>query len=87
MPGYSVSTMGCQPSALPARSRQWYRSGMADSDPSFFDEIDEAAEIAPDAEGLAQLDAGKGVPHAEVSAWMETWGTPDERPAPASWFK
>jgi len=35
-----------------------------------FDEIDEAAEAAADAEGLAQLDAGEGVPHAEVAAWL-----------------
>jgi hypothetical protein len=52
-----------------------------------FDEIDEAAEAAADAEGLAQLDAGEGVPHAEVAAWLETWGTPGEKPAPRSWFK
>ena len=53
--------------------------------PSFFDEIDEDAEALADAEGLAQLEAGKGIPHAEVATWLETWGTPDERPAPASW--
>ena len=60
---------------------------MANPESSFFDEIDEVAEAAADAEGLAQLDAGKGIPHAEVSAWLDTWGTPDEKPAPASWFK
>ena len=60
---------------------------MAEPDPSFFDEIDEAAEIAADAKGLAELDAGLGVPHEEVRAWLETWGTPDEAPPPARWFK
>ena len=60
---------------------------MATPDTSFFDEIDEDAEAAADAEGLAQLDAGKGVDHAEVVAWLDTWGTPDEKPAPASWFE
>jgi predicted transcriptional regulator len=60
---------------------------MTTPEPSFFDEIDEAAEAAADAEGIEQLDAGKGVPHAEVAAWLDTWGTPDEKPAPASWFK
>jgi predicted transcriptional regulator len=60
---------------------------MAEPEPSFFDEIDEVAEAAADAVGLAQLAAGTGVPHAEVSAWLDTWGTPDEKPAPASWFK
>jgi predicted transcriptional regulator len=56
-------------------------------DPSFFDEIDADAEVAADAEGLAELDAGKGVSHAEVTAWLESWGTPEEKPAPAEWFK
>jgi predicted transcriptional regulator len=60
---------------------------MADTDPSFFDEIDEAAETAADQEGLAQLEAGLGVPHAEVAEWLDTWGKPDEKPAPTSWFK
>ena len=54
---------------------------------SFFDEIDQDAEAAADVEGLAQLDAGGGIPHAEVAAWLDTWGTPDEKPAPASWRK
>ena len=60
---------------------------MATPETSFFDEIDEAAEAAADAEGLAQLNAGKGIAHAEVAAWLDTWGTPDEKPAPASWLK
>ena len=60
---------------------------MTKPEQSFFDEIDEAAEAAADAEGIKQLDAGKGVPHAEVAAWLDTWGPPDEKPAPASWFK
>jgi predicted transcriptional regulator len=66
--------------------------GVAKSEPFFdeideIDEIDESAEAAADAEGLAQLDAGKGISHAEVSAWLETWGTPDEKPVPDSWLK
>ncbi len=40
---------------------------MPDTDPSFFDEIDEAAEAAADAEGLAEFDAGEGVPHEDVA--------------------
>ena len=60
---------------------------MPSQDPSFYDEIDENAEASADAEGLAQLDAGKGVPHSQVSAWLDTWGKPDEEPAPASWSK
>jgi predicted transcriptional regulator len=57
---------------------------MAKPEPSFFDE---AAERAADAAGLAELDAGKGVLQAEVSAWLHTWGAPEEQPTPASWFK
>jgi len=58
---------------------------MAEADPSFFDEIDEAAEAAADAEGLAQLDAGEGVAHEDIVEWLKTWGTPQEQPAPAKW--
>jgi len=57
------------------------------SEPSIFDEIDDKAEAEADAEGLADIEAGRVVPHAEISAWLDTWGTPDEKPAPASWFK
>ena len=60
---------------------------MANPDPSFFDEIDEAAEMAADAEALAEMDLKGGVPHEEVVAWLDTWGMPNEAPPPASWFK
>jgi len=60
---------------------------MATPDPSFFDEIDEDAEAAADAKGLAHLDEGEGIAHAEVAEWLDTWGTLDEKPAPASWRK
>jgi predicted transcriptional regulator len=56
-------------------------------EPSIFDQVDDESEAAADAEGLADLAAGRVVPHAEVAAWLETWGTPDEKPALASWFK
>jgi predicted transcriptional regulator len=56
-------------------------------EPSIFDETDQAAEDAADAEALADIEAGRVVPHAEVAAWLDTWGTPDEKPAPAEWFK
>lgn len=56
-------------------------------EPSIFDEMDIASEEAADAEGLADIAAGRVVSHAEVSAWLETWGTPDEKPMPASWLK
>ena len=58
-----------------------------DAEPSIFDEIDATAGEAADAEGLADIAAGRVVPHAEVSAWLDTWGTQDEKPMPASWLK
>ena len=57
------------------------------SEPSLFDEIDLAAEAVADAEALADIAAGRVAPHAEVEAWLKTWGTPDEKPVPAHWFK
>lgn len=56
-------------------------------EPSIFDEIDQAAEDAADAEGWADAEAGRLVPHEEVAAWLDTWGTPDSRPTPRSWFE
>jgi len=56
-------------------------------EPSIFDQVDDESAAAADSEGLADLAAGRVVPHAEVAAWLETWGAPDEKPAPASWFK
>lgn len=56
-------------------------------EPSIFDDIDQAAEDAADVEGLADADAGRTVPHAEVAAWLDTWGTPASEPAPDSWRK
>lgn len=54
---------------------------------SILDEIDDAAEAAADAEGLADIEAGRVVPHAEVAAWLDTWGTPEEAPMLKSWLK
>lgn len=31
---------------------------------------------------MASLDKGNGVPHARVKDWIESWGTPSERPMP-----
>lgn len=57
------------------------------AEPSIFDEIDKTAGEAADAEGVADIAAGRVVSHAEVSAWLDTWGTPEEKPMPASWLK
>jgi len=50
-------------------------------------ELDDEAEAAADAERLSDIEAGRVVPHEEVAAWLDTWGTPDERPALTSWLK
>ena len=36
---------------------------------------------------LADIEAGRVVPHAEVADWLKTWGTADERPMPPEWLK
>lgn len=56
-------------------------------DPSLFDAADDEADARADAEAMADIAAGRIVPHAEVAAWLDTWGTPDETPAPPHWFK
>ncbi len=57
------------------------------SEPSLLDDIDDEAEAAADAEGLADIAAGRVVPHDEVARWLDTWGTPDETPPPKSWSR
>jgi len=59
---------------------------MSSVEPSLLDEIADA-DSAADAEGLADIAAGRVVPHAEVAAWLKTWGTADEQPPPRSWLK
>lgn len=56
-------------------------------EPSLFDEPDDESETAAVAEGLADIEAGRVVPHEEVKRWLDTWGKPGERPAPTKWFK
>ena len=41
-------------------------------------------QIAGIKQALASLDRGEGVPHEAVKAWVESWGTEDERPMPES---
>ena len=42
----------------------------------------EEAHIADVEAGMAELNAGKGIDHQEVAAWLETWGTPRETDPP-----
>jgi predicted transcriptional regulator len=60
---------------------------MAEPEASLFDTPDAAADELAVREGEADADAGRVVPHEEVAAWLATWGTPEEQPPPASWFK
>ena len=60
---------------------------MAKTEPSIFDVVDEADEARREAEALADIAAGRVIPNDEVCAWLETWGTPGEKPAPKAWFK
>jgi predicted transcriptional regulator len=48
---------------------------------------DEEADARRYDQALADIEAGRLIPNDEICAWLETWGTPDEKPAPASWFK
>lgn len=56
-------------------------------EPSLFEPADDEADARADAEALADIEAGRVVPDAEVAAWLDTWGTPDEAPAPRHWFR
>lgn len=57
------------------------------NDRSIFEEEDEEAIAASIERARAQARAGKGVPHSEVVKWLDAWGTPEEGPPPAEWFK
>ena len=50
---------------------------------SIFDEIDIDADMAADAEGLADLDAGRVISHEAMKAWLLSWGTAEELPPPS----
>lgn len=50
--------------------------------PSIFDEDNQAAIGAADAEGLADLEAGRTVSWEAVERWLQSWGTPEPLPPP-----
>ena len=52
------------------------------AEPSIFEDDDVVAEAAADAEGLADLDAGRVISHERMKAWLLSWGTPEETPPP-----
>jgi predicted transcriptional regulator len=45
-------------------------------------DLDEDAETAADAQGLADLEAGRAVSGDAVKRWLRSWGTPDRSPTP-----
>jgi predicted transcriptional regulator len=55
-------------------------------EPSIFERDDEA-DAQRYAQAMADIEAGRLIPNDEVTEWLKSWGTPDEKPAPASWFK
>jgi predicted transcriptional regulator len=56
-------------------------------EPSIFEQIDEEADARRYAEAMADIAAGHVIPNEDVCTWLETWGRPEEQPAPKSWFK
>lgn len=36
---------------------------------------------------LADIEAGRVIPHEQVSEWLKTWGSSDEKPMPPEWLK
>ena len=61
----------------------WFGALPQDAEPL---ETPEAIEAAI-AEARADIAAGRGIPHAQVAAWLATWGTSDYKPMPAEWLK
>ncbi|WP_174301853.1 CopG family transcriptional regulator [Caulobacter sp. S45] len=55
---------------------------MAQPEPSFCDDVDADAEAAADAEGLADIEAGRTVSGEAVVRWIRSWFTDDELPTP-----
>jgi len=50
---------------------------------AIFDDLDEAAEAAADAQAIAEIEAGQFVSHEAVEAWLLSWGTPNKLPPPS----
>ena len=61
-------------------SRRVIRSITMQPNPTFFDDLD--AEAAADAEGLADIEAGRTVSGEAVERWIRSWFTDHELPPP-----
>jgi len=55
---------------------------MADSEPSIFEQIDDAAEARALDQAEADIAAGRVISHEAVMAWLRSWGTANELPRP-----
>ena len=55
---------------------------MAKTERAIFEDHDAALEAAADAEGLADLEAGRIVDNDSMKAWLQSWGKPGELPPP-----
>lgn len=55
---------------------------MANVEPSLFDDIDEVAEERALQEAEAAYAAGRTISHEAMTAWLKSWGEPDELPPP-----
>ncbi|TCS12297.1 CopG family transcriptional regulator [Caulobacter sp. BK020] len=51
-------------------------------EPSNVRDIDDEAEAAADAQGLADIQAGRVVSGEAVKRWLRSWGTADRLPTP-----
>ena len=57
---------------------------MAKPEPAIFEDRDATLEAVADAEGLADLKAGRVVSDDAMRAWLRSWGTADELPSPSA---
>ncbi|HEX3919388.1 MAG TPA: CopG family transcriptional regulator [Caulobacteraceae bacterium] len=51
---------------------------MAPNEPDLFDEIDEASNASADARAMADIAAGRVIPHERMVRWLRSWGTAGE---------
>lgn len=54
---------------------------------SIFDLEDEEADARALAEAEADIAAGRVVPHDQVAEWLDTIGTPRQKPMPSEWLE
>jgi hypothetical protein len=69
-----LADIACHEEALPADLARMRANGEGPWSPGVLDE---------DARRLAEFERDRiGMPWPEIKAWLESWGTPNERPAP-----